>query len=123
MAHAAANLDLERPGLGFHDLLLEVLHDRLGGDVAFAVGAVDGNLGVVNVTDQLPDGFVRDAAEHVEDRELDRGERHPQRKALQLVIALIDVHLLQQRLQIARVLAEEERLQPIDLNRVEGALL
>ena len=107
----------------FHDLLLEVLHHRLGGDVAFAVGAVYGDLGVVNVADQLPHRLVRDAAEHVEDRELDRRQRHPQRQALQLVVALVDVDLLQQRLQIARVLAEEEWLQPVDLDRVERALL
>ena len=123
VAHAAADLDLERLGLGFRHLPLEVLHDRFGGDVAFAVGAVDGDLGVVNIADQLTHRFVRDAAEHVEDRKLDRRERHPQRQALQLVVALVDVHLLQQRLQIARVLAEEEWLQPVDVDRVERALL
>ena len=75
------------------------------------------------IADQLPHRFVRDAAEHVEDRKLDRRERHPQRQALQLVVALVDVHLFQQRLEIARVLADEKWLEPVDLDRVERALL
>ena len=65
MAHAAADLDFERLGLRFLDLLFQVHHDRLGSDVALAVRAIDGHGGVVDfVADQEAHGFFSDATKH-----------------------------------------------------------
>ena len=81
----------------FHKRLFQVHHDRLGSDVALAVRAIDGDGGVVDfVADQEPYGFFSDAPEHVEDGKLDRREGNPEREALQLVVALVNVNLLEQ---------------------------
>ena len=124
MAHAAADLDFERLGLRFLDLLFQIYHDRFGSDVALAVRAIDGDGGVVDfVADQEAQRFFSDAPEHVEDGKLDRREGNPEREALQLVVALVNVNPLEQVVQIARVLADEERLQSVHLDRGEGDLL
>ena len=52
-----------------------------------------------------------------EDGELDRGHGHPERGALQLVIALMDVGFLHHRFQIACILTDEEILQAVHLHR------
>jgi hypothetical protein len=124
VAHAAADLDLERLGLRLLDLAREVCEHFLGAVVALAVGAVNMNdRRVYLVADQQTERLVRDTPEQVEDREFDRRERHPEREALQLVIALVNIRILHDGLEVARVFADEERLNPVHVNRIQRSHL
>ena len=91
------------------DVALEVLDGLFGGDVALAVGLVDGDGGVVDlVADEQADGAVGHLAEHVENGELDGGDGDPDGEALGLVVVLVDGGRGDELLDVARVFADEE---------------
>ena len=109
MRHAAAELELDGLGVRDGDVALEVLDGFFGGDVALAVGLVDGDGGVVDfVADEEADGAVGHLAEHVEDGELDGGDGDPDGEALGFVVVLVDGGGGDELLDVAGVFADEE---------------
>ncbi len=118
--HAPTQLELDGFGVRDGDVTLQVLDGFFGRDVALAVGLVDVDLWVVNlVRDQQADAAVRHLAEQVEDGELDRRHGHEDGEAGGLVVVLVDRDFFQQRLQVAGVLADEERRDAFREDRIQ----
>ena len=81
---------------------------------------VNGDLPVMDIPDQLAHGLVGDASQHVEDRELDRGQRDADGHAVVSEIEAVDEDLFQEQVQVARILADEERLELQEEDRIKG---
>ena len=62
----------------------------------------------MEIADQLAEGFARDPAEHVEDGELDRGQRNADGHAVEPVVEFVDEDFLEEQVEIAGVLAEKK---------------
>ena len=75
----------------------------------------------MDITDQLADRFAGDPAQHVEDGELDAGQGDADGHAVESVVELVDEDFLEQQIEVAGILAEEERLQMVQKNRVNIA--
>ena len=117
--HQPADLDLEGMGVVFRDVPLDQIERFLDGLLAILRGLVDSHLRVVNLADQLAHGLAGDAPEHVENGELDGGQGHAESHAAQPEVEAVDIDLLQQQVQVARVLADEERLHLVDEDGLE----
>ncbi len=120
VAHAAAELEFDCLCVGDGDVALEVVDGLFGGDAAFSIGLVDGDAAVVDlVADEEADGAVRHFAEHVEDGELDGGDGDPDGEALSFVVVLVDGGFGDEVFDVTRVLADEERRDVFDEERIE----
>ena len=117
--HEPADLDLEGVGIVFRDVPLDQLQGFLDRLLAVLRRLVDADLRVMDVADQLAEGLAGDASQQVEDGELDRGQRRADGDAVVPEVEAVDEDLLQEEIQVPRVLADEERLQVVDEERVE----
>src|SRR3974390_1513863 len=68
---------------------------------------------MMDLANQLPDGLIGHASQQVENRKLNRGQRCADGYPVVSEIKPVDKHLLQEQVQVPRVLADEERLQVI----------
>ncbi len=117
--HEVTDLDLEGLGVVFRDGLLDSIDGFLQGALAPLGGDVDGNFGMVDVANQLPEGAAGHAPEEIEDGKFNGGQRQAERDAVVAKVESIDVDLLQEEVQVAGILAQEKRLQVVQEDRVE----
>ena len=119
--HQAADLDLDGVGVIFRDSPLDQLQGLLDGFFAELGGLVHPHAPVVDLADQLAHGLAGDTPQHIENGKLNGSQRDPERQAAQSEIEAVDVHLFEQQVQVARIFADEERLQPVNENGIERA--
>src|ERR1017187_5325625 len=108
VAHAAAYFELDGFGVGDGYVALEVFDCFFGGNVALAVGLVDGDAGIMDfIADEQANGTIGHFAEHIEDGKLNGGNGDPDGEALRFVVALVDGSGGNQLLDVARILADK----------------
>ena len=117
--HEPADLDLEGAGVVLRDVPPDQLQGLLDRLLAVLRRLVDADLRVMDVADQLAEGLPGDASQEVEDGELDRGERRADGDAVVPEVEAVDEDPLEEQIQVSGVLADEERLQVVDEERVE----
>jgi hypothetical protein len=115
--------ELDRTCAGLRQPPLEELDFLLGRRLAVAAGHVDRDALSPAATQQLADVSARDPAEQVEDAQLHPAHRAPQRRARHLVVALEDVDAVDQRFEIACVLADEVRRHQVRQDRLQLSCL
>src|ERR1051326_1673884 len=74
---------------------------------------------MIDIANQLADGLAGNAPEHVENGELNRGQRCPDGNAVVTEIEIVDEDLFQEQVEVARIFADEERVQVMRKNRVK----
>ena len=94
--------------------------DLLLGRVApVAAGAVDRDLGSLHTSQHVADRLVQQLAQQIENGKLGRGHADPEGQSLVLVVVVVPVQLPEQGLQLAGVLAFEERGDAVEEDRVQ----
>src|ERR1035438_2772271 len=73
----------------------------------------------MDIPTQLPNGLFGDASQQVEDGKLNGRQRSADGNAVVPEIKAVDENLFQEQVQVPRILADEERLQVMEENRVE----
>ena len=117
--HEPADLDLESAGIVFRDVPPDQLQGFLDRFLAVLRRLVDADFRVMDVADQLAEGPPGDAPQQVEEGELDRRQRRADGDSVVPEVEAVDEDLLHEEIQVPRVLADEERLQVVDEERVE----
>src|ERR1035438_3468026 len=74
----------------------------------------------MDIPNQLPNGLFGDASQQVEDGKLNGRQRSADGNAVVPEIKAVDENLFQEQVQVPRILADEERLQVMEENRVES---
>ncbi len=118
-AHAPADAILHRAGAGFFDQAFQVIDFLLGRGVAAAASNIELNFIALDVPDELTERLMADAAEHVENGELDHGNGAPECESLEFIVVAMAVALEQVFFQSAGIFADEVGRNQFLKNRAE----
>jgi len=95
MNHQPANLDLQGAGAVFSDIPFDQFQGFLHRFFSVFGCLINGDVSVMDLADQLADGFTGDPAEHVEDGELDGGQRDADGHPIESEVEFVDEELSQ----------------------------